>query len=300
MDSKPKKAIVMEDDFVDNSERPFAELHRSAPARAQWSLDQYLTWQFLVPTIILGISTLYILHRLNVFQVIWVLMVGLLLLALSVIIVAYLDNSLTAESADLVTRIDLRDWKTVRAALQRSNNSPAANTAAQEDEDDDDIFDGSPPFFGHNSAPTTNIEDIKLQVLQGALQAMKSDLLNHIDNQRRHANIQVVMGILATLVGIAVLVAASLNKVGSISMSYSQVIVAAVISIFVLFFLNQYQNTQQRIKFFQNELTNLNARIAAFQLAYLLDDDKSAIQMLLKDLISTERNFKMSKNEMLS
>jgi hypothetical protein len=305
MESKSKKPTVMDDDFVDNSERPYSDMPHSTAARPQWSLDQYLTWQFLLPTICLGIGTLYILHRLNVFQVIWVLMVAVILLVLSVIIVAYLDNSLTAESADLVTRIDLRDWKTVRAALQRTHanslqgsNANPPQTAPEEDEDD--IFDGTPPFFGQPSISTSSSEDLKLQVLQNALQSMKGDLLNHIDNQRRHANIQVVMGILASLVGITVLVAASLNKVGSVSMSYSQVVVSGVIALFVLLFLSQYQSTQQRIKFFQNELTNLNARIAAFQLAYLLDEDKTMIALLLKDLIGTERNFKLSKNEMLS
>jgi hypothetical protein len=308
METKPKKPIVMDDDFVDNSERPYADMQRSAPVRAAWSLDQYLTWQFMLPTLILGIGTLYVLHYLNVFQVIWVLMVGVLLLALSVIIVAYLDNSLTAESADLVTRIDLRDWRTVRAALQRThanslqgtNASANAATNSENDEDEDDIFEGTPPFFGHQSSATNNRDDLKLQLLQAALQAMKGDLLNHIDNQRRHANIQVVMSILATMVGIAVLVAASLNKVGSVSMSYSQIAVSGVIAVFVLIFLSQYQNTQVRIKFFQNELSNLNARITAFQMAYLWEDDKTMVQSLMRDLIGTERNFKMSKNEVLS
>ena len=297
----------MDDDFVDNSERPFADMQRSAPVRAAWSLDQYLTWQFMLPTLILGIGTLYVLHYLNVFQVIWVLMVGVLLLALSVVIVAYLDNSLTAESADLVTRIDLRDWKTVRAALQRTHanslqgTNAAANTTqnSENEDDEDDIFDGTPPFFAHQNQ-ANNGDDLKLQLLQAALQAMKGDLLNHIDNQRRHANIQVVMAILATMVGIAVLVAASLNKVGSVSMSYSQIAVSGVIAIFVLIFLSQYQNTQHRIKFFQNELSNLNARITAFQMAYLWEDDKTMVQSLVRDLIGTERNFKMSKNEVLS
>ena len=297
----------MDDDFVDNSERPFADMQRSAPVRAAWSLDQYLTWQFMLPTLILGIGTLYVLHYLNVFQVIWVLMVGVLLLALSVVIVAYLDNSLTAESADLVTRIDLRDWKTVRAALQRTHanslqgTNAAANTTqnSENEDDEDDIFDGTPPFFAHQNQ-ANNGDDLKLQMLQAALQAMKGDLLNHIDNQRRHANIQVVMSILATMVGIAVLVAASLNKVGSVSMSYSQIAVSGVIAIFVLIFLSQYQNTQHRIKFFQNELSNLNARITAFQMAYLWEDDKTMVQSLVRDLIGTERNFKMSKNEVLS
>lgn len=299
----------MDDDFVDNSERPYSDMPHNSVVRPQWSLDQYLTWQFLLPTICLGIGTLYILHRLNVFQVIWVLIVAVILLLLSVIIVAYLDNSLTAESADLVTRIDLRDWKTVRAALQRthanslqgSNANPTPSSNEADSDDDDDIFEGTPPFFGHQTHNiASSSEDLKLQVLQRALQSMKGDLLNHIDNQRRHANIQIVMGILASLVGISVLVAASLNKVGSVSMSYSQVVVSGVIALFVLLFLSQYHNTQQRIKFFQNELTNLNARIAAFQLAYLLDEDKTMIAMLLKDLIGTERNFKLSKNEMLS
>ncbi|MEY4927199.1 MAG: hypothetical protein RI894_1635, partial [Bacteroidota bacterium] len=68
--------------------------------------------------------------------------------------------------------------------------------------------------------------------------------------------------------------------------------------VFVLIFLMQYASTQQRIKFFQNELTNLNARISAFQLAYLLEE-KEAVNDIIRDLTRTERNFKLGKNDQL-
>lgn len=300
-----KTQPIVEDDFVNDSERPYNDMSRNPAQGVGGLLDQYLRPVVLIPSFLLGVALLALLYYLGIFQVIAVLIVAILLLLLGTIIIAYLDNSLTAESADLFTRIDLRDWRSVRTALnqaQQKQKDDAINSTKQDENDDDDIFaNGLSPHFGGSTPQQQleeNLEDAKLQIVNIALQTMKSDVVNHIDNQRRNANIQLILAIVIGLVGVCVLVAASLNTAEVYYFSVTQCGMAIIVAGFVLLFLTQYSSTQQRIKFFQNELTNLNARIAAFQLAYLLEE-KEAVNEIIRDLTRTERNFKLGKNDQL-
>ncbi len=294
----------VEDDFVNDSERPYTDIPRNTVGSGSSLLDQYLRPQILIPAFLLGVGLLALLYYLGIFQVIAVLVVAILLLILAVIIVAYLDNGINADSADILTHIDLSDWRTVRSALnqQRNKQTQPANSTINNDEEDDDIFGNDlSPHFGGNT-PQQNLEesfeDAKLQIVNVALQAMKGDIVSYIDNQRRNSNIQLILAIVISLTGVSVIVAASLNTAGAYYFSLTQCAMALVTFIFVVIFLAQYSSTQQRIKFFQNELTNLNARISAFQLAYLLEE-KEAVNDIIRDLTRTERNFKLGKNDQL-
>ncbi len=289
-----------DDDFVNDSERPYTDMSRGGTPSFT---EQYLRPQIVIPAFLLGVGLLALLYYLGVFQVIGVLVVAVFLAVLAVVVIAYLDNSLSAESADLFTHIDLTDWRTIRAAINNQKNK-SSQTPENEDnsEDDDDIYGNDlSPHFGGNSPKQQleeSLEDAKLQIVNATLQTMKTDILNHIDNQRRNSNIQFVLGIIISLVGVSVLVAASLNGVEAYIFSATQSGLAIVSLLFVFVFFTQYSATQQRIKFFQNELTNLNARISAFQLSYLLEE-KEAVNEIIKDLTRTERNFKMGKNDQL-
>ena len=293
-----------DDDFVNDSERPYTDMSRGSNNGGL--LEQYLRPQVLIPAFILGIGLLALLYYLGVFQVIGVLVASIFLLVLAVVIIAYLDNSLTAESANLLTHIDLSDWRTIRAAINNQKNKSAQVALNQANSDsgdeDDDIYgnDLSPHFGGKTPQQQLeeSLEDAKLQIVNTALQAMKTDIFSHIDNQRRNSNMLLVLAIMIGLVGTSVLVAASLNTAEAYYFSMTQCGMALVTLLFVVVFLTQYSSTQQRIKFFQNELTNLNARISAFQLAYLLEE-KDAVNEIIRDLTRTERNFKMGKNDQL-
>ncbi len=294
-----------EDDFVQDSERPYSDASGRNVPTSRWSLDQYLSLQFIIPTVALSVGLLYFLYWLGVFQVISLVVEAALLLLIAVIIVAYLDNSLTAENADLITRIDLSDWRTVRAALNRQHKHRNKNddtknfnvTDESEEDDDDEIFGrGGSPYYGQQLEE--NMEEVRLQVLSDALQTMKMDMVNHIDNQRRNSNIHIVVAIITSLTGIFVLVGTSLNSPDHVQFSLSQAVMAVMIGVFAAFFMLQYNAAQNRVKYFQNELTNLNARIAAFQLSYVLEE-KDAIRDIIADLTRTERNFKIGKNDQL-
>lgn len=57
-----------------------------------------------------------------------------------------------------------------------------------------------------------------------------------------------------------------------------------------------YKNNLTDAKYFQNELTNLNAKTSALKIAHLLSNQQK-IDDLLRELSLTERNFRLSKDE---
>ncbi len=299
--AKNNPAQHADEDFVNDSERPYTDMSRGSTGNS--FIDQYLRPQIVIPAFLLGVGLLALLYYLGVFQVIGVLVVAVFLAVLAVVIIAYLDNSLSVESADLFTHIDLSDWRTIRAAInnQKNKSSQAVENQQNSDEEDDIYGNDLSPQFGGSSPQQQleeSLEDAKLKIVNAALQTMKTDILNHIDNQRRNSNIHLVLAIIISLVGVSILVAASLNGVDAYKFSATQSGLAVVCLLFVVVFFSQYTTAQTRIKFFQNELTNLNARISAFQLSYLLEETE-AVAEIIKDLTRTERNFRMGKNDQL-
>lgn len=72
--------------------------------------------------------------------------------------------------------------------------------------------------------------------------------------------------------------------------------VAFFVEVFSFFFLRLYRASLQEIKYFQNELTNIEARAMALEFA-LLVDDKEIARVLITELVRTERNFVLKKGE---
>lgn len=68
------------------------------------------------------------------------------------------------------------------------------------------------------------------------------------------------------------------------------------VEIFAFFFLKLYKATLSDIKYFNNEKTNIDFKIISLKTALDTGNEK-LIQIMLKELIKTERNFKLGKNE---
>ena len=66
--------------------------------------------------------------------------------------------------------------------------------------------------------------------------------------------------------------------------------------VFAYFFLRLYRHGIFEIKYFQNEITTLEARMIGLQSAFALND-KSALKRMCEELIKTERNFILRKGE---
>ena len=73
-------------------------------------------------------------------------------------------------------------------------------------------------------------------------------------------------------------------------------VVAISIEIFAFFFLRLYKLGLPEVKFFQNELTNLEARFAAVEVA-LERSDAPALASTIESLLAVERNFVLKRGE---
>ncbi len=71
--------------------------------------------------------------------------------------------------------------------------------------------------------------------------------------------------------------------------------ITIVIEFFAFFFLRMYKDGQEKIKFFQNELTNIEGWISAIYLTMV--QEKVNVDKIMEVLISQERNFILKQGE---
>ena len=71
--------------------------------------------------------------------------------------------------------------------------------------------------------------------------------------------------------------------------------IAVFIELFGFFFLRMYKSTLDEIKYFQNEITNVEQKIVAVKIC--LNKSQKDISHVIKELLKVERNFKLAKGE---
>ncbi|MNE51800.1 hypothetical protein D3C80_1464460 [compost metagenome] len=69
-----------------------------------------------------------------------------------------------------------------------------------------------------------------------------------------------------------------------------------LIEIFSYFFLNLYKKSLDEIKYYQNEITNLESKYIALRVAKSINNHKM-ISVVLEELAKTERNFILEKDQ---
>jgi len=69
-----------------------------------------------------------------------------------------------------------------------------------------------------------------------------------------------------------------------------------LIEIFAFFFLRLYKENLTEIKYFQNELTNIELKMMAVEVAYITNKEK-ALEEAISALTNTERNYVLKKGE---
>lgn len=142
----------------------------------------------------------------------------------------------------------------------------------------------------------------------------RKDILNEFENLgyringeltrlRKSANLNLVIGTLTTVCAILALgyevfkteIEFS-NTTKLLSHYIPRLSIIVFVEIFAFFFLKLYKTTLIDIKYFNNEKTNIDFKIISLKAAINIGDDK-VIQIMLEELIKTERNFKLSKDE---
>ncbi|WP_426214718.1 hypothetical protein [Pseudomonas sp. DWRC2-2] len=75
-----------------------------------------------------------------------------------------------------------------------------------------------------------------------------------------------------------------------------RILLVVFVEIFAYFFLRLYRDGLSEIKYFQNELTNVESKLTAIEFAYITKDNE-ALKSAIEALSGTERNFVLAKGQ---
>jgi hypothetical protein len=131
----------------------------------------------------------------------------------------------------------------------------------------------------------------------------KQRLTGEINVLSRRAKMNLIIGSATALSGVSVFILFVFERVPPDAVdSYfitnfaPRISLVVVIEIFAYFFLNLYKNNLSEIKYFHNELTNVESRYLALEEAIAVADIDT-IKNIVMDISKTERNFLLKKGQ---
>jgi hypothetical protein len=140
---------------------------------------------------------------------------------------------------------------------------------------------------------------------------LRARLKSEIDEQARKADLNLVLGAATATVGIGILVWLAFSA-GSINAGtagarppipmvyYGMFIARGMLSLtantFAFFFLSTYRRNLSEVKYFQNELSNVELKLLALDAA-VGANMRDAVKKIATILASTERNFVLRRGE---
>ena len=139
--------------------------------------------------------------------------------------------------------------------------------------------------------------------LQRDLIEIKERLRLEIRKLSLRANINLAIGSVTTLFAVIVLINTVVSKdtefkdsVKMMTYFIPRISLAIFIEVFAFFFLKMYKSNLDNIKYYHNEMTNIESRIISLK-SSILYADESTINEVIKELSKTERNFVIKKGE---
>lgn len=147
------------------------------------------------------------------------------------------------------------------------------------------------------------IEKSKLRMLYQDFENLGFRIDSELIRLRKSANLNLVIGTLTTALAINALGYEVFNSSINISDTVKllshylpRLSLVIFIEIFAFFFLKLYRTNLQDIKYFNNEKTNIDFKIISLKTA-VHQENQELIRLTVEELIKTERNFKLSKDE---
>lgn len=143
-----------------------------------------------------------------------------------------------------------------------------------------------------------NLEDI----LESKISRTYERLNLERESLSRRGNFNLMIGMFLSVGGLVILGYSVLNYSHNGSLEDLLIFVIPKISfvllieLFAYFFLNLYKKSLEDIKYYQNEITNVEAKYLALQMAKSLNNHKM-ISSILDQLVKTERNFILEKDQ---
>ncbi|MFC1751240.1 hypothetical protein ACFL2V_20860, partial [Pseudomonadota bacterium] len=196
-----------------------------------------------------------------------------------------------------------KDLEKFRSELDSNSSISAAITAKDKDElvsllkseiVDKSTDDASTEFL---SKIKSQVEEVnKVREVEEVFSRTLERLYKETEALSWRGNLNLSLGILTTIVGLGILGYFVLeidtvpeDKIAFIAHFIPRLSLVILIEIFAYFFLKLYKSSLSEIKYFQNEMTNIEAKLAALKCS-LITSDSGATTNVIKVLSETERN----------
>ncbi len=131
----------------------------------------------------------------------------------------------------------------------------------------------------------------------------RNRLKGHIQNISRNSNLNLLIGLIITSIAVSLLLylvfnpASELNSYFALLSHYiPRILIIVFVEIFAFFFLRLYKANIAEIRYFHNELTNIDAKIIGLKSAIWIED-KEVLKSVINSIVETERNFILKKDE---
>lgn len=146
------------------------------------------------------------------------------------------------------------------------------------------------------------INEIHYKDISEEITRSKNRILNEISSLNKRGNLNLVIGSLTTIVSVGVLFSSFLYsltviKIDEILIHFlPRISIVLFAEIFAFFFLRLYRNSLIDIKYYQNELTNIESKGLALKAAILMKD-KDLYNNIITDFSKIERNSIIKNDE---
>ncbi|QDG38432.1 hypothetical protein FJN14_08225 [Alteromonas mediterranea] len=163
------------------------------------------------------------------------------------------------------------------------------------------------------------LESEALQDYQAKLQALTNDRLkfknqeelflqissrleSEVQNLSKRGNVNLILGMATTLSGLGILGysvfnAPNLNSTLELASHFiPRISLVLLIEVFAYFFLKLYKQSLNEIKYFQNEITNIESKFLGLRIS-VESEQQECLKEVVSNLLSTERNFVLEKGQ---
>lgn len=161
------------------------------------------------------------------------------------------------------------------------------------------------------------LASLSLERLASSSKAIVGRLNREIADLRLRSNINLIIGMAITIVGVYLLwktvemidTSVLLRQLASEGQESTpkfiknlflplvpRVLLVVFVEVFAYFFLSLYKSGLSEIKYFQNELTNIESKLAAVEFSYITKNEEG-IKLAVESLSKTERNFILEKGQ---
>ena len=156
--------------------------------------------------------------------------------------------------------------------------------------------------------PISPIKELNIKVdildVQTSFKKIEERLTKEINEVSKRANLNLVIGSVIAIMGWA-LFSWFIYGISNIELEGWQLLnsflprlsIIIIIEMFSYFFLKLYRESMDRIKYYHNELTNIEIKKTAILVSCMLENDSEHKKSLIENLISVERNYYLRKGE---